>query len=103
MKVPLPILRCPTPESRRAALIDFRRHGLHWGVRADPLEDDMIQLAKWEATGFAMDRPYWYLDGHHLHLGPEVRATLKTPVNSVSHFISYIKRHHLWTPPTNHV
>lgn len=41
-------------------------------------------------------------DGGLFLEGTVPRSTL-TPVNSVPHFISYLRRHGLWSPPASHV
>lgn len=114
MSVPLPALYCPTPESRLAAMLALRREGIHWGWigHPDELDYDIKRMKRNEETGIEYPEnisPYWVLevgnvrsmDGHYT-LKPGLFTTNIQPkgstlVNSVSHFLSYVRRHNLYS------
>lgn len=102
MSVPFPVLLCPTPESRRAALIAFSAYGINWCGNNSPLEADLSTLAKHEDAYAA--KQYWkWGRGCAVYMCESLEDSDLTPVNSVPHFISYLRRHGLWSPPASHV
>ena len=99
MKIRYPILYTPTPASRHAAMVAFRNAGI---CLAGKLENS-YSLDNWENVwGVIGDTNYvgYYEEYNGWAFISDDRAfdrlkTTHTLVNSIPHFINYVKKHKL--------
>ena len=92
MPKPHPIIHLPKLADHERLARGLHRLGYRYG-HAMETEDEMWQ--RWASHGVAHTYPYT-LDGFYMSRAVSVSGRLcgHTKVNSVSHFLDYVRRHH---------
>lgn len=98
MSVPLPILSTPTPAAREAFMRAMLKAKYLWASGSGPVNEGQIMRAR-DSEGEAYVIPYGNGNGEcFMFVSASLTHRSYTLVNSIPHYLSYMRRHFTGQP-----